>query len=698
MAEPTSYREKVMAKDVSALHDEIATNDTIDPEEEKTRHSNNLNEINTVYKSLLGKTDSDSTKKRAILEDVFARGLGVDFPPGAKLTGYMMKGSPATGSQAQVRAVDNATDKDTFSFARGKDSQQPNVQVTALESSDPIERGAIALKGFVEQSRDVIDNLINTVTKSTEEAIAAHNKAADLTLAGGEAKAEAARTEGMVEAASAGTKERILQIANLDTRNADNAFSKALASRLQIRGEREALGKTIDQKMAVGLFDNPLEWLINQTTLPGEVNKYNSMARAENDNVHLIDTLQSEVTRQEQLDLGATADLYLKRSVAMANAEAATASAKASELRASGASLQAARSMNIASLLERRMSQQETLSKWTLALADRRDAAALKEGELQDRKDRDLQISKVGKVIGNNLASFAWLKGQGKDVQEEWAKRAGSQNLGDDFSESFSFIKRFGDLNNMRAQGLGEFADMQRAFQKDVVTRTQQIQDTWAEKHPDQATKVPSRKEAEMLATRDMQIEWEAEKNKDMFRSSPYNPYKANHQSEYLKYKGDKNNPVYLMVQDAYKTGQLIDDKVLIGATQQLVRTGVLTPRDAANSLTEYYNDVVERNNSDRHLTLMGLEKQKGYKIRPPDSAMSLNLSNPVEMENYLTRSAIDLSRQQIVQRAQINPGQNADATVPQRVANTPVDSTSLATRARERAEAAKAGKQSGAQ
>lgn len=617
---------RVLAQNEDSAGAEPAETD----EEVDTRQNRNLDEITRSFAQY-----QNDPQRRKILEDEFAKGLGIDFPAGSTLTGARI--SKTNGSQAQVREVDNAIAKNQPFPRFGRDSQVPNTQMTSFSADDTVTRGVEAYKGFVEQSRAVIDDLIRTVATSTEDAANMHTAAGVAVLKAGEANADAERTTGMIDAAAAGTRERILKIANLNSSDAGNAFAKSLAERMQIREKRTKLGDEIDEKMSVGLFDNPLQWLINQTVLPGQVATYNGLARKENDSIHLVEALQSEVKRQEELDLGATSDLYLTRSISIANAKSATASAQSSQLKAEAGSLRAAKAMNIASLLERRMAQQENLSKWEITLAERKEGAQLKADAAADIKDKDEKVKKVGAMVGNNLASFKWLQGQGKDVQEEWAKRAGSGNLGDDFAESFAFIKRFGDLNNMRAGGLGEFADMQRAFQQTVTSRAQEIQDTWMAKHPENA-KVPNRKEAEYLASRDMEIEWTANKEKNMFNASQYNPYKVNHKVEFLKYKGDKGNPVYQMVQDAYKSGQLVDDKTLVDATQELVKQGVLHPREAANALAEYYNDAISRNNGDRYLTLMGLDRQKNYNIRPEGSVAPIDLTNPVVTENYLTQ------------------------------------------------------------
>lgn len=640
MASPTSFRERQMAEKLAA--NEKEDEETTPPEtaeETVDRQDRNLRQIRITYRSYRNSPDL-----RKVLEKQFSEGRNSgEFPASAELDESVPK-QPA--SQAQVRARDNATMGPQEDTRRGNPpgNQEtpvaPNLQLTSLSAETSLNKGVDALAGYVEQSRDVINDLIRQTTESTEAAVVSHGKAAAAVLLSGAAKGEEAKAAGEIEAAGAIARERVLNIANLDTRVADNQFSKMLSERMQIRGQREELGKEIDARQAVGLFDNPLMWLINQTVLPGQVAQYNNMATNENNITHNLTSLQGEVRAQENLDMGATADQFAKRATFAANAEVAQATAKAEEIRAGSSALVAQKVMTIAGLRERQLSHMETLSKWRIALEDKQPEKEKREETLENERDMDRRTRVVGTLIGNNIASFRWLKGQGKDVQEAWAKRAGTLTLGDDLYEANEFVKRFGDLNNMRVSGTGELADMFKAFDTEVTKRSQNIQNTWATLHPEQASKPPKATEARHMAADQMQAEWEQQRDRDMFKADQINPYKINHKKEYLAYRGDKTNPVYALAQDAYKNGLLIDDKILVGAVSDLVTSGLMKPREAASALTEYYADAVTRNNNDRNIKNMGMDKQEGYKVRFEGAAAPVDLLNTVATENYFTRES----------------------------------------------------------
>lgn len=636
MAQPTSPAEARMAVHVGDMdREEPDTAEAI-----KERQEGNFRMISAEY----GRKNL-SDKVRNILRLQVEQGKGTDFPMDASLDTPSDAEVAARSTQGSVRKVDNAmiakstgtTDSSGKPFGG-----PPSVQIEGGDEESVFRRGTTALRNLYSENRDTVDQLIRDTTASVEEAQKRHSEAAVAIMAAGEQEANATRLTASVEAAAAGTRERVLQISGLDTRNNENAFASALASRMKIRAEREELAKTIDARNSVGMFDNPLLWLINKTVLPGELAKHNSLAQAENDNISLVDTLQREVELQEKIDMGATADVYASRGVALANAQAATATAKAAEVRASSAALGAQRVMNIANLRERVMHDKSEELRWSMIFSDKRDASALKEDERKDRADIDRRLSIVGNMIGRDGISLQSLKGQGKKVQEDWMNKQGTLTLGDTFAESYEFIAKYGDLNVLRMKGAAEFADMQRAFQRTIDQRAIDIQNTWATKHPENANKIPNTELARRQAADELQAEWYGQKDTNMLRASQVNPYKVNHDKEAQVFAGDKSNPIYLMSADARKRGQQLDDGIIFEATKQLVGGGILKPSEAAASLGEYYKDAIERNNSSRSLRAMGLDAQVNYRIRPQGSSFVLDLTNPINIENYLTKELVN--------------------------------------------------------
>jgi hypothetical protein len=579
--------------------------------------------------------------------------------------------SPQT-PQSSIRSVENQIDPSTFAFAQtgnpdnSRDTRPPTADLqkmqigrgpeitdangNPIDESTPQGRALIAITKGVEQNRIILEDLIKQTTNSTEEAASRARGAADALLVAGSFEGMAAEQRGAIEAMQAGMRARSLDIANLNTTKVNNAFANLLAERQSLQQAREPLRDEIDARMSVGFFDNPIEWLVNATVLPGQVNEYNSMVRKENDNVRQLTQLQNDVKAQTEIDLGATADLLLKQGITLKDATVAKARAESEKLRSTASGMIAQKVLNIASLRERVYADEERLERWRATFAEGAQKNALKAEQLADKKEIDRRLDIVGQMIGREGVSVDTLKGQGKAVQEAWMTRADTLRLGDEFPESFEFIRQFGDLNNMRAKGLAEFADMQRAFQQVIDQRATDLKNTWAQAHPELAAKPPSDVQARNLAARQVSAEWVAQKDNDMLASSQYNPYRINHAKGAKVFNENPNNPVYMLVNDAFKNHLNVDDRTLLESTRKLVETGKLQPREASQALYQYYSFMVEKNNNDRSLVMMGLDKETSYKVRMRSVAdlplgqvfgqpktIAFDLLNPTSTENFFT-------------------------------------------------------------
>lgn len=526
-----------------------------------------------------------------------------------------------------------------------RDSRFPSVGVQSVAVTDSVsspnatkDRAILVMEQGMERNRDVLENLIKQVTGSTEDAAAELNSASHDLLRAATAEGTAAEITATMNAANAQIRERNLQISNLDTRRADNEFARLLSENVELQNRREPVRREIDARMSVGFFDNPLQWLVNQTILPGKVEEYNALARRENDNSAKLSDLQARVTAQNAIAAGPTADLYLQHGLALKDSAAAKATADAAKLRSQASGLIAQKVLSIASLRERIAADQERLERWKIILSDQRDKDQKKAEDLERERDLNRRLQLIGDTIGAEGLNLETLKRRSKKEQEEILKRADTLTLGDSFADAYEFVTKYGDLTNLRLKGAAEFSDMMRAMQTVIKRRGEEIRNTWAAQHPELATKPPSAALAERMAAEEYGRIWEGAKDNNLLIADNTNPYRANHQKMAVIWKGDENNPIYRMVREAQKNQQLVTDTQLIEATRNLVRTRALTPAQAAAAFSEYYSSVIDRNNTDRNLRSLGLQSQETYRVKSPGGpSPTLDLTNTVAVENHFT-------------------------------------------------------------
>lgn len=492
--------------------------------------------------------------------------------------------------------------------------------------------GADAITQMVRNNGIWIQNLVKDVTASSEQEQQELLRTALEIQNAGSANAEAERAKSSIEAASAGTRERILKILGLDTREANNRISNELATFETLDVARQPLQKEIDERMSVGFFDNPIQYLINHTILPGKVEAYNALARRQNESIEKVETFQNIAAKQEQIDVSATADQIAVYHGALANADVAAANAKAGEARAAAAGTVARAATTVANMAGRQIDDEIKVAQWSKIVTSTKDEDSKKAKDKEDEEQLDSDLRRMGTLVGSPNMSLQALKRMGKQDQTEWLNRVAKNSIGDNLYEAVTFVSKYGNLNNMAQSGSAELSKLFGNLQKQIVDSATLT----AAKIQQTGGKIPPRKELLESAANDIELEIFATRN-NMLAARPTNPYLVNHKIMATAWTGDPANPVAKMVRDFGSQNVTIGDAQLFDAVRMQVRNGVMEPKVAAQALSDYYSEAIARNNKARSFQLFGLAPQEDYTILPRGARMRMNIVNPIEVENYFT-------------------------------------------------------------
>ena len=197
----------------------------------------------------------------------------------------------------------------------------------------------------------VYDAAINSVTDMTKAGGSIDQAFADMTQAITARKtAEQAQVEAISQNAQdvgnagalhaallggqAARRSNILSVANINPDDIDNQYRMAVETINKTSALAEPLGQDIDARMAVGVFDNPLAWLVNQTRLPGMVGQFNAIAGEQNRAITTAKNLQALAGNQLALSDNMDADAIAKDQLAQSAAQASAAVAKLREVQA----------------------------------------------------------------------------------------------------------------------------------------------------------------------------------------------------------------------------------------------------------------------------------------------------------------------------------------------------------------------------
>jgi hypothetical protein len=543
------------------------------------------------------------------------------------------------------------------------------VPIQPSKSTDPVERGIQAYQQNLEDNQVLFQSLINDITRSTEEAVGAKTREAKAIMSAGSAAATDAGVTAAIDAATIRNKERILGILNLDTRKETNIISSELARQQSIDKEIVPLKSEITDRMSVGFFDNPLQWMINATILPGQVERYNQLAGTYNDSLRRVRVTQDTVSRQQSIDVAGTADLFARRAVIAGNAEIAKATAKAESASAEAAGMKAAAALQIARLAGSIGDDTRKGIEFGILLEQRRETGKAKAEDqaILDEINRGLGV--ISSAVGAPGMSVKALQSKPKEIQNLWDNARRSRAGGSNFSESLFFVGDQGSMAGMRATGRAEFADVSEKLLRLVKDESFRLQENWKQLFP-LSSKAPTQKELFEYAAQKLERDLYNANNANMFAVSNLNPYKINHTSTVRAWQGDPNNPVFKWVDGQIAKGVKIDDEILFETLRKQVTAKQVFPQMAAQALAEYYNTAVGRNNIARDFEFLSLRPQENYIVLPIRSKVKVDLTDRTALENFFTRNVITAGMEaqfpMAEQRVFVAPSRMPDKVIPE--------------------------------
>lgn len=536
-------------------------------------------------------------------------------------------------AQGWLQGMDKGTGvarptRTTQGFKATKDGVTEGMTVTSVQNMEAIEKLLRDNSVFVDQS-------VRTLTNSMEAEVGAHRVAAESASISGQQAGLAKQLEGTIDAAGAQARARILNILGLDTNKIDNIVVARTAEFQELDASRRRQAAVIDEKTSVGFFDNPLQYIINATQLPGMVDAHNATVRKQNDSLSTLETMQGIAEKQGRIDLAASADQLAAVGVARGNAIVAEGNARAAKLKADAASGTARFTTTIAGLHEKRLDNELRVAVLRKQVESYKEGDTKKGKEAEDEAKLDADLRRIGNMVGAPNMSLSVLKRMSKKEQDEWLTRVSTNNIGNNLYEALTFLKP-GNLDNMTKSGSAALVESVRDLQQVAVQKARMD----AAKIRAEGGKVPSEQQLLEQVGRDLESEFFAT-SQDMLLASPYNPYKANHNVMATAWNGDPNNMLFKIVRNGVIKKIKYTDQQLFSTISKLVFDGDMHPTAAAQQMSDYYGAAINRNNGAYSYELLGLPKQTDYSVLPKEVKKSVDLTKPNEIENVLTTIAI---------------------------------------------------------
>lgn len=519
-----------------------------------------------------------------------------------------------------------------------------------------------AASGLLQSPGGLMDSAFSAVSdRGGQLATAGADLMAGILQAGQDAGAAAA-AQASVRAAGEARRAAILTRANLDPAVANNRMDQALTALDTTSAALDQLRPEIDARTSVGFFDNPLEWLVNQTRLPGMVNTYNNLVQVQQDQLGKFQAAKDIAASTIDVSSGIDADATLVAGNAMAKAEASKAAASAKQVQMQLAGKAAADALSAVQI----GMQNADLAYKTLMLDRQKkfesegmsEREAAKKSEEAALSDLNLMVRAAG---GQNL-DMARFKSLPSADRAELMKSMSTRKFGGDFVSALKFVDEYGNRDAM-AEG-GQLAvrtwinDTQRAASE--IVRAEEIK----AQNPGTLNKSFNPRKAMEAALNAQAQQYVSAANVDMRLQPDANPYKLSYKT-WTKAPEFKDN-VWAQQIAKYGPGgteqqfeRVDEQQFLKKAVVNINLSGdpAMAVKKYAADISNFYKGASKMQQNATKPSLFGLSiPEKTYPVILPSfqtgtKAAPIDLGNPVEVENLLTRQ---VARMRALEQASI--------------------------------------------
>lgn len=348
-------------------------------------------------------------------------------------------------------------------------------------------------------------------------------------LSAGDAAGAAAKAQTDLDLAAAAQKKAILAKANLDPALANNRMEVALQQLDETSAQIDALRPEIDRKLALSFFDNPLEWVAAQVSLPGEVAAYNNLTRLQGDQISRYDVASKIADGQITRSQATQVDEIGKLGAAKAQEIAAKAAAAAKQAQIQVQASAVSGALQLAQMAQMQLGAAER------GLALTRERQTVTEGLSQAEQKAALEKLQMDKINAVLEASGSPNKMTAQDLklarpaQREALMQAGQRGTyGADPAEAFQFLDdNSGGLNGLmrtnQAYQARSFASVLAAAEREVDAMATAFQAA-------NPGKTADRSKVRLAAINKVAGEFHSAAESDMYRQSDANPYKIDYQ------------------------------------------------------------------------------------------------------------------------------------------------------------------------
>lgn len=455
-----------------------------------------------------------------------------------------------------------------------------------------------------------------------------------------------------LDAGEAARRAQILTAASINPVDAGNKANAAMEQIMLAMPSLEAAGAEIDARQAVGIFDNPLQWLVNQVRLPGMVGQYNQQVRSVNRTIEGVKNLQGLAATQITLGQASDADAITNAGAAKAAEQAAAAQAKLTEVQAATAGAAVRDAQTALALQTDKTKVLIDIAQLTKQVQSENVGMSEKDAE---RRAHEIQLQRVNnwlKMIGSNQRyDTATFKAIPAKTREELLVASSGDGISRTLWDGLSYINQLGDWRKIAAEGdAGAVTWMRNTLMAADKLTAEELK--LAEQQARISGKPIAKREVFLeQAVNKMEQLYTAELA-DMRTANDSNPYKIAY-DHMVKVPALQNNAVSQFLKANGPTSQTpifnkVDEKFIIDHFTGQIAAGKVTSGQAAQQISQFYSGAMKEQAARSKYALFGFSAPEGYKVVIPISGLFegasrnagvIDLTNPAAVEQYLIKN-----------------------------------------------------------
>lgn len=325
---------------------------------------------------------------------------------------------------------------------------------TSSKSYDPAAMANVQqAMGLLQNPGGLLDTAMGALSDRSADVATTGASLMEGILSAGRAAGASAEAAAVLKASGEARRAALLTRANLNPEQTNNRMDQALSELDVTSAMLDQMKPEIDQRLSVGFFDNPLEYVVNMTRLPGMISKYNTVVGTQQNALNKYSAAKDIATSSIDMSQAIDADQTLAVGAAVSKEQFEKAKMEVDKTKLALQSKSAAEALQAVQL---GMSNVDlTLKQLMLNAQTQATREGLSEREAAEAGEKAAlsQFNVMIEAAGGEKIAPDRFKQLTAAQRSEILATTSSRRFGGDFVSALKFVETYGNLDAMAVKG-----------------------------------------------------------------------------------------------------------------------------------------------------------------------------------------------------------------------------------------------------